>query len=556
MGTGSISVIEGIIKTRYNHSLQDLFIMDDNKNKWLKSKGYLHITPQIDIGINPQRIISKIQSEEFVSTHSFYPLIHAIIKERKFKKVNGVRTHSFFNEKKGVFESTAKKRPLHYSTHIDALIFGYYSELLQVEYDKKLKLINGLDDVVIAYRKIPIDKDSFNSKGKSTIHFSNEVFEEIKNRVKENDECVVLTFDIKSFFSSLNHRKLFNAWADLMFANEKKLPPAHYNVFKACTRFSYIMKDDLRIEANKGGRKSGFDEKKLSFIRNNYGKNCFFESYEDFRSKLKSGELKIYNNQFWDKKNKCPIGIPQGLPISSILANLYLLDFDTEIVKFVMHDLKGYYRRYSDDIVIVCTREQMFSVEECVKRNISKCELTVSEDKTEKFIFKNEGKLKSYKILENDLTKLSDLCPLIYLGFEFNGTKVRVKSSNMARFYRRMAGSVRKKAKRAYRIAQENGDSKIVIFRSQLKRTYLLGNLKHNQIYIKKKSFVKLDNGMYRLEVIKHPISKKGSYSKYIERVSEIMKDDDILKNFERKQKHIFNKAIHKQICKYKNRLN
>src|SRR5258708_3664153 len=171
---------------------------------WLKSRGYLHITPKINVYKRYEEIYTKVHDETFVANHGFFPLIHSVIKDRKFKKLpdgNG-RAHSY---KKGAeHKKTAKLRPLHYATHIDAMIYGCYAEKLLILYEAELSRHSGLSESVIAYRKIEVDVGEENDKvkdgdppGKSTIHFAHEAFQEIKSRAV--DGCVVLMFDIKSF---------------------------------------------------------------------------------------------------------------------------------------------------------------------------------------------------------------------------------------------------------------------------------------------------------------------------------------------------------------------
>src|SRR6185312_4403266 len=46
-------------------------------------------------------------------------------------------------------------------------------------------------------------------------------------------------------------------------------------------------------------------------------------------------------------------GIPQGLAISALLSNVYLIDYDQMMSKKAK-DEGFYYRRYCDDILIVC----------------------------------------------------------------------------------------------------------------------------------------------------------------------------------------------------------
>jgi hypothetical protein len=66
-----------------------------------------------------------------------------------------------------------------------------------------------------------------------------------------------------------------------------KLQPDYKNVFKATTRFSYILRDELRLSNKPGKMKQGFDEKKLAEIRRKQGHKCFFESPRDFRKQVR-----------------------------------------------------------------------------------------------------------------------------------------------------------------------------------------------------------------------------------------------------------------------------
>ena len=295
----------------------------NEKPSWLKEKGYLHISPSLKIGEEWQNYYRNIINKNFVARYAFYPLIHTNIIDRKYKKADPEkhktqgRRHCHVNEKTGKAEKSNKLRPLHYASHMDALIFGYYKEILDELYEKKLKENSQLDSSVNAYRKIEISKED--KKGKSTIHFAKEAFDEIKKRGKDEEVCV-LTFDLKSFFPSLNHQFLKQKWKWLLGVDE--LPKDHYNVFKACTKFRYVLLDDLRVHNKRNGRKSGFDESKLAKIRKEKGYKCFFQSNEEFRRTIKEGKLRVYKNPFYSK-DKINIGIPQGLPISALLANLY-----------------------------------------------------------------------------------------------------------------------------------------------------------------------------------------------------------------------------------------
>lgn len=506
--------------------------------KWLKTKGYLHITGQIDVVKNSPKLLSKIKSPKYIASHAFYPLLHSIIKERKFKRIPGTetRSHSYIDDK-GTCHLSVKERPLHYASHFDALIFGYYAELVQEKYEERVKQCPGLSDCIIAYRKLPGDLDG---KNKSTIDFAYEVFEEIKERAITNGECYVLTFDIKSFFSSLNHDFLKNAWAGLF--DSKKLSSDHYNVFKAATQFSYIFIDELRNGIN------GYNEKQLAKIRNRSGFNAFFESPKDFREQIKSGNVRIHKYPFREKETGTPIGIPQGLPISAILANLYLLSFDIKILSEIVTKLGCYYRRYSDDIILICSKENVDSVENFVINSMRESKVELSLNKTEKFIFKNQfvrsdySKIESIKVLDSQFITGS---PLRYLGFEFNGQKILIKSSNLSKFYRRMIYSVKSKARRAKKMTR--GSEKPVIFRRQLYKLYTTRPLRETKVRVNWKKIKKNEFGNYTLLTIPKTKLLRSNYLSYIDRASDIMQEPAIKKQI-RNHKKIFNEAISKHL--------
>lgn len=505
---------------------------------WFKIKGYYHISPQTSGNWQDfKNLEKKITSSIFVAKYAFYPLLHTNILERKYKKVppeKVKRAHSFADEN-GKIEKTTKKRPLHYANHFDALIFAYYADKLQKLYEVKLKENQELSRCVTAYRKVSVE--NILDKNKGNIHFAKDVFEEIKLRTIKHTEIVVLAFDIKSFFSTLNHTFLYKKWSELI--GKETLPPDHLNVFKAATKFSFIYKNDLKGLGN--GNPKKIDEKRLAKIRNNKGFRAYFESPKDFRTSVKEGKIHIFQNQFKNKLGE-KIGIPQGLPISALLANLYLLDFDKTIVKKLIEKENCFYRRYSDDIIIICKPEQVEFVNELVIQEMKKQEVIISEEKTEvyKFQFKNDN----ISILKKRGIEWDENIPLSYLGFEFYGNKTLIKTANLSKFYRRMIYAVKNKSKIALKIAEKN-DEKPRLFKRHLFRIYRNVNLDN---YSTKKSFLrfnKLDTGAFKLISEKRIEKPSGNYFSYAKRASEILNEPSILNQI-RNEKKIFNQALDK----------
>jgi hypothetical protein len=140
---------------------------------WLKTKGYLHLSPSLKIGENWRVYKRQIENKDFVSKYAFYPLIHSFILERKYKNADSIkhstagRAHKHKHKTTNDTEKTAKSRPLHYASHYDALVYGYYAELLNHKYEEKLSQIPRLSDSVTAYRKLKIEEGLDNSTTRS-----------------------------------------------------------------------------------------------------------------------------------------------------------------------------------------------------------------------------------------------------------------------------------------------------------------------------------------------------------------------------------------------------
>lgn len=519
---------------------------------WLKSKGYLHITPTLNLKTNWKRYMHQIQSPKYVAQYGFYPLLHRIKKERRYKKVphtkNGKtqRSHRYRDPETGTIKPTAKNRPLHYAAHFDALIYGYYAQLLRELYEQQLHKDEALNQAVSAYRSIPVS--ATDPSGKSNIHFAKEAFDEINKRVRHKGQTGVLTLDLKSFFSTLSHTYLYRCWADLL--DREKLPPDHFNVFKSCTDFSYILMDDLRT-----GNNGGFDEKKLAQIRKKKGYRCFFASNKDFRKAIKEGRLPIYKNPFRNAAKE-PEGIPQGLPISAVLANLYLLEFDREMVANLVKKEGVFYRRYSDDILICCRMDQMEKIYNYIARRIKKYHVKLSKEKTERFLFK---KMPYNKKKEQCITSVQlypgKKCvigaPLTYLGFEFRGFNTLIKSANLASYYRRLIYIVKSRAKRAKRLAQQNPTVPKAVYMNQVKKLYnaplqYSHKKEQHQVFRSRYNLVVNDRGEFEFD--HYDIEgQNANYISYIRRCDKVFETKAFSRQLRRKHK-IIGQAIRRHL--------
>lgn len=486
---------------------------------WFKERGYPHFTNK-----TPKRIrkgVEKyIKDRSKVACHSFSPLIYKEIKQRRFKlsEFDGVLKRSHRKVSKNKVESTAKVREILYSTHIDSHIYSYYSHtIISPRYEERLKKDTDLDSAVTAYRRI---KTVDGLRHKNNVHFAQDVFDEIKQR----GSCAVLAFDIENFFPSLNHKFLKSIWSKILDC--KSLPKDHYNLFKAITKFSYVKLDDLKVG------KRGFDEKKLAKLRRS-GSDKYFESIKDL---INSG-IVIHKNQ--KKKDGKIVGIPQGLPISALLANIYMLPFDSRIIKCLVKEKGMFYRRYSDDIILICNPEQIMEVKKVIGEEIQKLKLKISLEKTEVNIFKEfNGRLQSYQLKKK---KLKFNRPLNYLGFEFYGYQTLIKSKNLSGFYREMKMAIKRKDRRVSDVKEKHLLDEAPIFKTKIYRLYSHKGIKPRRIPTKR---VEFKNGRQISRSFKRKY--RGNFIKYAYLASETMNAPEI-----KKQLRNHSKILQKTISKY-----
>ncbi|GEO12035.1 restriction endonuclease subunit S [Segetibacter aerophilus] len=207
---------------------------------------------------------------------------------------------------------------------------------------------------------------------------------------------------------------------------------------------------------------------------------------------------------------------------------------------------------YSDDIVIVCSTDQAKEIESFITITLEESKVQISTNKTETFVFKKlafgkqEPRLTSVKIT-TDGEKVA--APFNYLGFEFNGQKALIKSANLAKFYRRMISSVKRKAKRAKKLAERTPGEKPRIYRRQLYKLYTSRPLHNVKVRKRWKKIVKIETGEFRLVTGVKEKDFRSNYLSYVRRASEIM-NEPAIENQIRKHKTIFNQAIFRHLKK------
>ena len=201
--------------------------MNGEVEKWLICKGYNHIDLPFS---NKQRawIRDYVQNPKLVAKHAFLPLMHRVM-----------RTYPFKMDGNGKRKCNPKKRELHFASHLDAAIYGYYGNILQKRYERVLQE-KDIADVVTAYRKIKCESHFGN---KSNVDFAKDVFDYVESRVKGDFPLSVITFDIKGFFDNLDHRLLKNMLKKIL--NVDSLSADWYQIFKHITNYSWVEEDKV-----------------------------------------------------------------------------------------------------------------------------------------------------------------------------------------------------------------------------------------------------------------------------------------------------------------------
>lgn len=474
--------------------------------KWAKEKrkGYPHFDAPISLSEAVQLVTNPLK----VAEHQFFPFLEYTKKTRKFVAIK----KKFDEEGDCHYDSHIKLRPIKFAAHRDAYIYSYYREILYAKYEQIL-INKGISDVVIAYRKIPL-LDRANS-GKCNIHYASEAFAEVRRR----KNCVAITLDIQNFFESLDHSNILKNWLEVMgFAS---LPRDHQKVYDSITQYHVVDLDQCLeqlgyLELYKRSKSKGQGNaihKKYSTSRKE-----MFSDYiqlckpEVFREKIAGKN----NNLIKPNPNK-DYGIPQGSPLSDIIANIYMMEFDT-ILSELANKLGAYYRRYSDDILWICNNGD----EEII---IKETHSALSSQGNKLFLGKKKQTI-SYFV--NGM--LSKGNKFEYLGFGYDGIEPYIKEQTIQRYKRRVVHGIRATFNKLKSKAKEMGmkDWKKSVDRAALHSRYRFPDLKYNKL---------------------KKISDKDSrnFMTYVIRAGKIMNIDFVEKHF-KTSKSFINKVIQQEI--------
>jgi len=319
-----------------------------------------------------------------------------------------------------------KDRPISYAAHKDSAIYAYYGQLLGAGYEVCVRE-HGISDCITAFRE---------SCNRCNIDFAQEAFEWIR----KYGECVALAFDIKGFFDNLDHVVLKAMWCKIL--KMERLPADHFAVFRSLTKFAFVDRVAVFNE---------FDISPQNPRANQRKRIC---SPVEFRERVRGKHL--------IQTNKTAKGIPQGSPMSAMLSNIYMMDFDVAVAQKVQ-SVGGSYRRYCDDMLCIVPHESEKETEDFVMGEIAKVKLEIQSEKTKRHHFRLQGE----KLAVNE--------PLQYLGFIFDGRRVLLRTASVARYYRKMRAAVSlalQTKKKADALRAQHGEPKQPLKRRKLNIRY------------------------------------------------------------------------------------
>ena len=111
------------------------------------------------------------------------------------------------------------------------------------------------------------------------------------------------------------------------------------------------------------------------------------------------------------------------------------------MLEAVANKFKAFYRRYSDDIMVVCDKKDADFIVFLVRRFIRKyAGLDLAKNKTERFECYEENEMLRVKKIVAAGKKGKNY--LTYLGFEFHGDKTLLRGSTLAGYHRKMRKSI------------------------------------------------------------------------------------------------------------------
>lgn len=412
------------------------------------------------------QLFEKINNPAYIKSHAFYPLIASNSKERRRSKLEQflyyenmlktttdpeiIKVCEQYVEK---FKKTGlvKEREIRIAAHSDALIYSHYARILDELYNKKVSELGFSDEIVanrLLWKPEAAIKEHINLNTVAS-------YDAVKFILDLHCNCYALAFDLSSFYDTIDHKKMKEEWKKLL--NVDELPPDHYAVYKAITKSCYVDRTEIdeylthlrkKAEAElwKKKKESGSKDKKLSDeekeqLDKEFKFGNVFNHPSDFRRfrnwYFNNPKYKNFKN-FHKPEGAGKYGIPQGINISSVLSNIYMIPFDEVMHKFASEH-KGFYRRYCDDILLVIPHDEKLKDEaiDLLKKTIAD---RGSEIKLHNISpWDKYSKSQCYDFTDRETIKKH---PMQYLGYYFDGDQVRIRESSITNYRRKMSKHV------------------------------------------------------------------------------------------------------------------
>lgn len=460
------------------------------KKSYYKRKHYAHFDSKIKISQGRK----LAENPEFVAHHGFYPFLHFKLKQNRF----------FPEEKSLEKRHKAKIRQIFYAAHIDRYIYQHYSHLLNDVYNE-YTVSHKIDDCAVAYRT--------NKSGQCNIHFAEKAFSFLKNSSK----ALVIVGDFTSFFDNLDHVCLKECLQKVL--GVERLSADWFAVYHNIVNASCV---DLKkiLKYNK-------EQKDVTLpvtLRQINKQNIVFAL-----SQIK----KEHPNWIRPATNISKhYGIPQGSPISGVLANVYMIEFD-KLMKDVCEDMGAFYMRYSDDFIFIVPdlnenelKDKLEVVFNITKLIGDKGRLELKPEKTRRAYFTDKA---IYAINENAEFENNEAGEKIktvvnFLGFKFDGEYVDFRDKTKQKNYNKISYKARRlyKFKKGLRLRKDG-----------------------SKVSISLKGVNKVYNPIYRID---EKGKRQATFNSYIKRSMIIFSDEKIIqKSFvDRKKRisHIINRTI------------
>lgn len=375
---------------------------------WFKTRNYQHLDNPVGVSFAEQ-----VTTSRFASRHSFSPFIRFWKTTKRYKKVPETNDRRI----------SCKKRPIMYASHRDSCVFRYFA----YRWNQKLESYyqqSHFNSCVIGYRKL----------GKANYDFAAEAYD----FAAETRGSIILTFDFSDFFGSLDHAHLKQKLKQVLGC--ASLSDDDYAVFKNITKYHYIDRDCLEPEDSAGDSQAG--KKRPPYPR---------------VGQLKARGIEIKTNP--GKHGNPAIGIVQGAPISAVLSNIYMIDFDRDMKAFCDR-IGGFYRRYSDDILIICHGSREREVHNYLQSLVVREKLELQDEKFERYDFQGSPRDGAEKGIN-------------YLGIHIRNGSVGLREATLARQHRKMRWAIRREKLRAYERAERGESTQIYTNKLRKRFSYL-----------------------------------------------------------------------------------